>query len=335
MALLLLQGDQESQTDSTARSAGRQRPAWLCPCSSAYSLRCMRPSTPAPGRQGGNNNTYCHDSPLNWFDWDAAADGGNSFTRFFRALLQFRRARIGFNPTLPYDLGSGCPAVGGAPRPYAKPLAAPSAPARARLRSPQQPRGAREPAARARRRRRHPELRRGAYGGLDFHGAAPGAPDLSEASRLVAWSTGDGAGGGVYVAFNASHKAQVVELPHWPGRAWRLVADTGKARRPGRWERRPGMRGRAAGVGRACGCGDGAGLRSDPRARACALRAGRRLRCALLAGGAHRPHGSRHSGRARRGHAVACLHHGCRARRVLQTRPRPKQTRPQADLPYP
>lgn len=44
----------------------------------------------------------------------------------------------------------------------------------------------------------------------------------------MAWSTGDGQGGGVYVAFNASHKAQVVELPHWPGLAWRLVADTSK-----------------------------------------------------------------------------------------------------------
>ena len=80
-------------------------------------------------------------------------------------------------------------------------------------------------------RRRHPELRRGHYGGLDFHGPAPGAPDFSDASRLVAWSLGDGAGGGLYIAFNASHRPQVVALPHWPGRAWRLVADTGKARR--------------------------------------------------------------------------------------------------------
>lgn len=80
-------------------------------------------------------------------------------------------------------------------------------------------------------RRRHPELRRGHYGGLDFHGPAPGAPDFSASSRLVAWSLGDGVGGGLYIAFNASHRPQVVELPHWPGRAWRLVADTGKARR--------------------------------------------------------------------------------------------------------
>ncbi|KAK9843453.1 hypothetical protein WJX81_003335 [Elliptochloris bilobata] len=116
--------------------------------------------------KGGNNNTYCHDSPLNWFNWDLASDESNGFARFFRALVRFRQ--------------------------------------------------------------RHPELRRGYYGGLDFHGAAPGAPDFGEASRLVAWSLGDGAGGGLYIAFNASHRAQVVELPHWPGRAWRLVADTSK-----------------------------------------------------------------------------------------------------------
>jgi len=65
-------------------------------------LSCVLLSMPAPGRQGGNNNTYCHDSPLNWFDWDAAADGGNSFARFFRALLQFRCARVGL--ALPYPM---------------------------------------------------------------------------------------------------------------------------------------------------------------------------------------------------------------------------------------
>ncbi len=130
-------------------------------------------------------------------------------------------------------------------------------------------------------RRRHPELRRGAYGGLDFHGAAPGAPDLGEASRLVAWSTGDGAGGGVYVAFNASHKAQVVELPHWPGRAWRLVADTGKARRPGRW-----AGGRCAwACGRARpGSGEPVSAEMEPP---CDLTRGpARARCAVAAGAA-------------------------------------------------
>ena len=40
--------------------------------------------------KGGNNNTYCHDSRLNWLDWDAAQAPHNSFARFFRHLLNFR-----------------------------------------------------------------------------------------------------------------------------------------------------------------------------------------------------------------------------------------------------
>ena len=43
-------------------------------------------------RQGGNNNTYCHDSPLNWFNWDLVGDEANGFARFYRSLIHFRRA---------------------------------------------------------------------------------------------------------------------------------------------------------------------------------------------------------------------------------------------------
>lgn len=43
--------------------------------------------------KGGNNNTYCHDSPLNWLDWDAANSvGGAALRRFWRVLVRFRRA---------------------------------------------------------------------------------------------------------------------------------------------------------------------------------------------------------------------------------------------------
>ncbi len=42
--------------------------------------------------QGGNNNTYCHDSPLNWLDWKAATAPGNGFARFFRNLIALRCA---------------------------------------------------------------------------------------------------------------------------------------------------------------------------------------------------------------------------------------------------
>jgi isoamylase len=42
--------------------------------------------------KGGNNNTYCHDGPLNWFDWGAAAADAGGSLRFTRALLRLRRA---------------------------------------------------------------------------------------------------------------------------------------------------------------------------------------------------------------------------------------------------
>lgn len=41
----------------------------------------------------GNNNTYCHDGPLNWFNWQAAAEDKAGLTRFMRHLINFRRSR--------------------------------------------------------------------------------------------------------------------------------------------------------------------------------------------------------------------------------------------------
>jgi isoamylase len=42
--------------------------------------------------KGGNNNTYCHDSPLNWLDWGALGADADGFARFMRRLINFRRA---------------------------------------------------------------------------------------------------------------------------------------------------------------------------------------------------------------------------------------------------
>jgi isoamylase len=39
--------------------------------------------------QGGNNNAYCQDNPVSWFDWDAADAGLTAYTR---RLIWFRRA---------------------------------------------------------------------------------------------------------------------------------------------------------------------------------------------------------------------------------------------------
>ena len=41
--------------------------------------------------QQGNNNAYCHDSPLTWIDWDLR-DRNPDLLRFVRTLLAFRRA---------------------------------------------------------------------------------------------------------------------------------------------------------------------------------------------------------------------------------------------------
>ena len=69
-------------------------------------------------------------------------------------------------------------------------------------------------------------------GGIAWHGALPGEPDWAEESRLLAYTLGDGAGGGLYIAFNTSHRAQVLQLPRWHGRAWQLLIDTGKVGAP-------------------------------------------------------------------------------------------------------
>eukprot|EP00271_Cylindrocystis_brebissonii_P014372 TRINITY_DN35711_c0_g1_i1.p1 TRINITY_DN35711_c0_g1~~TRINITY_DN35711_c0_g1_i1.p1 ORF type:complete len:914 (-),score=89.55 TRINITY_DN35711_c0_g1_i1:950-3463(-) len=41
--------------------------------------------------KGGNNNTYCHDSDLNYFRWDKASADPHGFNRFYSLLVNFRR----------------------------------------------------------------------------------------------------------------------------------------------------------------------------------------------------------------------------------------------------
>lgn len=41
----------------------------------------------------GNNNTYCHDSILNWFDWKKAKEEERNLLRFVRGLIHLRRTR--------------------------------------------------------------------------------------------------------------------------------------------------------------------------------------------------------------------------------------------------
>jgi glycogen operon protein len=41
--------------------------------------------------QEGNNNAYCQDNELNWFDWEAIDDEGRALTDFLRKLTWYRR----------------------------------------------------------------------------------------------------------------------------------------------------------------------------------------------------------------------------------------------------
>eukprot|EP00898_Chlorokybus_atmophyticus_P007078 jgi/Chlat1/7371/Chrsp6S07412 len=41
--------------------------------------------------KGGNNNTYCHDSEVNWFRWDKLEKESTGFQRFFTQMIEFRK----------------------------------------------------------------------------------------------------------------------------------------------------------------------------------------------------------------------------------------------------
>lgn len=40
--------------------------------------------------KGGNNNTYCHDSALNWLDWSKANADDEGLLRFTRHMIGLR-----------------------------------------------------------------------------------------------------------------------------------------------------------------------------------------------------------------------------------------------------
>jgi hypothetical protein len=66
----------------------------------------------------------------------------------------------------------------------------------------------------------HKELRRTTWihdGEVQWHGHEVGAPDWTESSRFLAYSLRKPDGGGLYIAFNSGHTAQV---GGWVGRVW-------------------------------------------------------------------------------------------------------------------
>ena len=80
-------------------------------------------------------------------------------------------------------------------------------------------------------RKQRPELLRRSFmdnGAMSWHGVTPYEADWSEETRLVAFTVSSPSQGGLYCAFNTSHKAQTLQLPHWPGLVWQPLMDTGK-----------------------------------------------------------------------------------------------------------
>ena len=73
-------------------------PALPCPALPSSTLSCCR-------SKGGNNNTYCHDSPLNYLDWGQAAADEAGLLRFTRHMIALRRVRA--------SCGAGGQGVGG------------------------------------------------------------------------------------------------------------------------------------------------------------------------------------------------------------------------------
>jgi isoamylase len=47
--------------------------------------------------QGGNNNTYCQDSELNWIDWSGIDEDGKALLEYTRRLIELRRKHLVFH----------------------------------------------------------------------------------------------------------------------------------------------------------------------------------------------------------------------------------------------
>lgn len=65
---------------------------------------------------------------------------------------------------------------------------------------------------------------------MTWHGTQPYQPEWSDETRLVAFTVSSPTEGGLYCAFNTSHRPITVDLPLWPGLSWCPVMDTGKVR---------------------------------------------------------------------------------------------------------
>jgi glycogen operon protein len=156
--------------------------------------------------QQGNNNTYCHDGPLTWFDWDLVT-GRADLVRFCARLIAFRRhhrcLRHSMHPDVS-DGGDGAQAQaasgGTGPSPGTQLFPETTGADRDRL-------------------------------DVSWHGVEAWRPDWSWESRSLAFMLAARGGGVaddvVYAAFNMYWQPLVFELPRLPkGWRWHRFADT-------------------------------------------------------------------------------------------------------------
>ncbi len=83
----------EGPTDDPAVRALRQRQIRnaLLLLLTSWGIPMLLGGDEAGRTQRGNNNAYCHDSPLTWFDWNRAEEHAE-LRRFVRCAIAFRRA---------------------------------------------------------------------------------------------------------------------------------------------------------------------------------------------------------------------------------------------------
>ncbi|MBO2448762.1 glycogen debranching protein GlgX [Actinomadura barringtoniae] len=146
--------------------------------------------------QHGNNNAYCHDEPLSWFDWTLAEDNAD-LIRFVRHAIAFRMAHRCVRRRLDDE---------------------PRRPAGDSRRAPDDSRRADDDSRRP-------------FPWVSWHGVRAWEPDWAPHNRLLAMMLcANEEADCVYLAANAYWESQDLELPALPGDlAWHLFADTAAA----------------------------------------------------------------------------------------------------------
>jgi isoamylase len=71
----------------------RQMRNMLCALFLAHGVPMLLMGDEVCHSKGGNNNTYCHDSELNWLNWDAVRQDDEGLLRFVKGMIAFRMSK--------------------------------------------------------------------------------------------------------------------------------------------------------------------------------------------------------------------------------------------------